>query len=857
MSSNASSNTHLRLKHWGVETTLKLLQADQRNRPTGFTTDNELLLLYSPLEVETRDETMFEISITPPSAVPQWIQVSPISIQRGSPAQTITLQYTDSDANGASNEITKQSGPSWAVLNSTARTITITPPAAGTTSQPAQTFNVVVRVQDPSPNEENKADMTIQINLAAYTYTPPPPPIPPPPDPDPVDPPPTTNQPPTLAEVANLIMDAGGSVGRVIHVADPDTPLADLTLTKTGVGTLTRLNNPRFYEFRYSESTPTANRAQQVHTVNLSLTDGENTITESFTVTVRAFTYVPPPPPTAVPQWTQVQPINIERGGAAQTITLSYTDSDANQASNIVSKRSGPTWAVLNSTARTLTITPPAAGTTSQSAQTFQVVVRVTDPSPNQANLDDMTITINLAAYTYTPPVNEPPIISNAVNLTISAGGTARGVIQVADPDNTLDELTLTKSGVGTLTRRTDKRYYDFSYNDTLPDDDRARQSHTVNLSLTDGDNTVTDSFTVRVNAYTAPVNEPPVIVTHPHITIDSGGTATSVIQVTDPDTAIGSVTLTKTGVGTLTRRTDKRYYDFVYADALPTADRAQQTHTVTLSLTDGENIVTSSFRVTVRAYIKPPPPATNTPPRLDAIADITLNRGQSVDIPITFIDPDSDTSDITITLRHFVVPAAITSQLIITGTGNARKWFWRVSTPASSIATPQQHVTANFNIADGEDAGNGIASTATIRAYTPPRPLLGPPTITIITPRANQNVATQITDPYTIGGFTPNVLIVSYDGVRLQLTADMINVTMTNPNLPLQKLRSVLLGNQFNKSILLTPTLRWFTVLSVRNNRLADYNPANPVLITLTITAADPISGQTASATVNFKIER
>ena len=56
MSSNAAANTHLRLKQWGVETTLKLLQADQRNRPSGFGTDHELLLFYSPLEVETTDD---------------------------------------------------------------------------------------------------------------------------------------------------------------------------------------------------------------------------------------------------------------------------------------------------------------------------------------------------------------------------------------------------------------------------------------------------------------------------------------------------------------------------------------------------------------------------------------------------------------------------------------------------------------------------------------------------------------------------------------------------------------------------------------------------------------------------------
>ena len=375
MSSEAAANQQLRLKNWGVETLLKLHQAEQRNRPSNFSTDHELLLKFSPLAVRVSDNWDFEISVTPPSAVPQWQSVSPINIQRGSPAQTIRLQYTDSDLNAAANIVTKRSGPSWAVLNASARTLRITPPSAGTTSRPAATHIVVIRVTDPSPNEENFADLSITINLAAYTYTPPPPPTDPDPEPEPEPetPPPVDNRPPTLAQVTNLTTDAGGSVGRVIHVADPDTPLAQVILTKTGVGTLTRLRDQRFYEFRYSDTLPAADRVQQVHTVNLSLTDGTNTITESFTVTVRAYTAPPPPtdppvdPPVDPPaqtaaRWTQVSPINIERGLSAQTIQLAYTDADANQAQNIVTKRSGPSWAVLDAARRRLTITPPEAG---------------------------------------------------------------------------------------------------------------------------------------------------------------------------------------------------------------------------------------------------------------------------------------------------------------------------------------------------------------------------------------------------------------------------------------------------------------------------------------------------------------
>ena len=288
------------------------------------------------------------------------------------------------------------------------------------------------------------------------------------------------------------------------------------------------------------------------------------------------------------------------------------------------------------------------------------------------------------------------------------------------DPDSPITDIVISKSGIGTLSRRTDKRYYDFTYADTLPTEDRAKQTHSVTFSLTDGELTTTQTITITVNAYTAPVDEPPVIVAgHVHQTIDAGGTASAVIQVNDPDTAIGSVTLTKTGVGTITRRTDKRFYDFTYTDTLPDADRAQQVHTIHLSLTDGNSTVTSSFTITVRAYTAPPPPAVNVPPRLNNIAVVTLDRGQSLDVPITYIDPDSRQSSIVITRTG---DGSIIKIPITRSNPNTIKWFWRIS---SVLDTETEYAaetkTATISITDGEDSGTPITATANIRAYSPP----------------------------------------------------------------------------------------------------------------------------------------
>ena len=411
MSSNAATNNHLRLKHWGVETTLKLLQADQRNRPLGLDPDHELWLMFSPHVIKTKDEWSFEISVTPPSAVPEWQQVSPISIERGTSAQTITLQYTDSDSNSASNIVTKRSGPSWAVLNASARTLRITPPSRGTTSQPAQTFQVVIRVTDPSPNQENFADLTITINLAAYTYTPPPPP--------PVQPPPTetpeTNQPPTLAQVTNLITDAGGSVGRIIHVADPDTPLENVILTKTGVGSLTRLADKRFYEFRYSDTLPTADRAEQVHTIHLSLTDGVNTITSSFTVTVRAYQLPPPPASNVPPRLNSIAAVTLDRGQTLD-IPITYIDPDS-PTSSITITRTGDGSIRTTGSGSTKKwfwrVSTTLVESQTYAAETKTAQISITD---GEDSGNTITVTANIRAYA--PPSYFPNITITTVSLS-------------------------------------------------------------------------------------------------------------------------------------------------------------------------------------------------------------------------------------------------------------------------------------------------------------------------------------------------------------------------------------------------------------------------------------------------------
>ena len=440
MSSEASSNPHLRISDWGVETVLKLLQADQRNRPSGFDTLNELLLMFSPKQTELEEETTFEISITPPSAVPQWIQLSPISIERGTQAQTITLQYTDSDSNSANNTVEKVSGPAWAVLNPTARTLRITPPSRGTTSQPAQTFTVVVRVKDPAPNQHNSADMTITINLAAYTYTPPP--VDPPPT-DPTDPE-ETSQPPTLAQVANLIMDAGGSVGRVLHVADPDTPLEDVILTKTGVGTLTRLGDKRFYEYRYSESLPAADREQQVHTVNLSLTDGPNTITSSFTVTVRAYVKPPPPASNVAPRLNTINPITLDRGQQID-VPITYIDPDS-PTSAITITRTGDGSIRTTGTGtskkwfwRISTPTPTAA----HAAETKTATISITD---GEDSGNTITATANIRAYS--PPSYFPNLVFGNDSGIPEDGWIFAGLIAAThDGTRVIPTVTATRNG--------------------------------------------------------------------------------------------------------------------------------------------------------------------------------------------------------------------------------------------------------------------------------------------------------------------------------------------------------------------------------------------------------------------------
>ena len=334
------------------------------------------------------------------------------------------------------------------------------------------------------------------------------------------------------------------------------------------------------------------------------------------------------------------------------------------------------------------------------------------------------------------------------------------------DPDSTITDIVISKSGIGTLTRRTDKRYYDFRYSDTLPTEDRAKQTHSVTFSLTDGELTTTQTITITVNAYTAPVDEPPVLTITGATTIDAGGTISLVIQVSDPDTPLDELTLTKNLAGSLIRRTDKRYYDYSSHSPLPTEDTPQMIHNLAFTLTDGENTVTQTVPITVRAYVAPPPPAVNVAPRLNNIAVVTLDRGQSLDVPITYIDPDSRQSSIVITRTG---DGSIIKIPITRSNPNTIKWFWRISTVRDvNTEYAAETKTATISITDGEDAGTPITATANIRAYSPPS----------YYPNLNMNIFR------SYFGATVSFTMATHDGRRIYLPAITYSAVIT-PTIP------------------------------------------------------------------------
>jgi PKD repeat protein len=322
------------------------------------------------------------------------------------------------------------------------------------------------------------------------------------------------NNPPTLAQPANMTVNEGATADQTLNATDLDgNPLSFTlvsgptyaTVSTTSAGTGTATGNihlaPGFADSGVASAT-------------IRASDGTLNNDKSLTVTVNN---VNRPPILA-------QPANMTASTCGGTADQAITARDPDGDPITFSKVSGPTF---------MTVTTTSAGTGTATGN-VHLAPAITDggtylasvaaTANGESDTKSFTITILIG--------DPPPVLNQPSNMTVDEGGTADQAImatQTCGGTLTLSlasgppfvTVTTNSPGAGTVTGN-------IHLAPTFSD----AGTYSVVIRVSDGNITDTKSLTVTVND----MNRPPMLTQPANMTVTEGATADQILTGTDPD---------------------------------------------------------------------------------------------------------------------------------------------------------------------------------------------------------------------------------------------------------------------------------------------------------------------------------
>ncbi len=355
---------------------------------------------------------------------------------------------------------------------------------------------------------------------------------------------PAGNNPPTITDIPDQTISVNTSTGALgFNVGDFETAAASLILTASSSDT-TLIPNANLVlggsgANRTITVTPAANQTGMA-TITVTVDDGALTISDTFVVTVNAAANTPP---TVSDILDQTIMVNTATGALAFTIgdaetaagslTVSAVSSDQVLIpdANLVLGGSGAN--------RTITVTPAANQT-----GIATITINVSDGAI--AAVEMFTVTVNSAA-------NTAPTISNILDQTIMVN-TATGALAftIGDAETLPNALMVSAtSNNTTLIPNANLVLGGTDANRTITITPAANQtgSAVITVTVSDGSLSVSDTFTVTVNA---PGNTAPTISDILDQTV-AVNTATGALAFTigDAETAANALTVSATSNNT------------------------------------------------------------------------------------------------------------------------------------------------------------------------------------------------------------------------------------------------------------------------------------------------------------------
>jgi len=576
-----------------------------------------------------------------------------------------------------------------------------------------------------------------------------------------------TNTAPVISAIADQVIDEDTSLSAIpFSIGDTETAATSLVLSALSSNpTLLPVTNIVFSgsgSNRTVTVTPLPNQNGQA-TVTVRVSDGQLISSSAFLLTVNPVNDTP----TLSDIPNQVTSANIAIGPIAFTIgdtdtpvgNLTLSGGSSDQAlvpdGNIVFGGSGSN--------ATITVTP-AAG------QTGSATITVTVNDGALSASDTFVLTVN--------SVNTAPTISlvadqvtsedtaiGPISFVVSDGETAAGSLIVTAGSSNLALLPVANIALGgSGANRT------VTLSPTLNQSGTA----TVTLTVSDGQLTAQTSFLLTVTA----VNDPPAISSIADQSVVAGASVGPLaFTVGDVETAAASLSLSGSSSNKGLIPDSAISFGGSGSNRTVTVSSGVNQNAfsiITISVSDGGQTTSTSFRVTVTA--------TNTPPVISAIADQVIDEDtSSTAIPFTIGDTETAATSLVLSALSSNPTLLPVTNIVFSGSGSSRT--------VTVTPPPNQNgqATVTIRVSDGQF----ISSSVFVLTVNP---VNDEPTISII---ANQTTSLGT----AIGP-------ISFTVGDMETAAGSLTVNGTSTNTILIPNANIVLGGSgSNRTVTITPS--------------------------------------------------
>jgi hypothetical protein len=452
------------------------------------------------------------------------------------------------------------------------------------------------------------------------------------------------NATPVISPIGDQTISVSQSTAAIAFtVADAETPAGNLNVSGNSSDTTLVPNSKIVFGGsggnRTVTVTPGAGLTGSAQ-ITIVVSDGVNTASSAFILTVQSSG-----PTETAPTISAVASQTVASGQATAAIPFTIGDAETAAGSLTLTKSSSSTTLVPTANIvlggsganRTVTVTP-AAG----QSGTAQITITVSDGTLTASSSFNVTV--------QPPAPNTPPTISAIGSQTVASGqATAAIPFTIGDAETAAANLTLSKSSSSTTLVPTANIVFGGSgASRTVTVTPAVGKSGTATITVTvsDGTNTVNSAFTLTVQA-PAPNTAPTISAIAAQTTTSGQTTAAIPFSIGDAETTAASLTLSATSSSTTLVPTANIVFGGSGASrtvtVTPVAGRTGSA-TITVKVSDGTNITSSAFLLTVLTA------PTNTAPTISTIPAQIVSVGQST-APLPFTISDAETPAANLTL--------------------------------------------------------------------------------------------------------------------------------------------------------------------------------------------------------------